>query len=738
MSRKKEKQKPLSSSVFRYFLQGLVLALPLGLASWWLYRWELSISPDAVQSMLFTFIQTTGGILAIAVSFSLLYVQVSVGSYSLRAAGLLIRQKPFQQLIRDYVFALGLFTSLSLIADPMAALMPALPAALGIFAFGYSLFGLVKYIESMVTFMKPEATIHSLLEDSGFEYTYANAVDLLKGQSWRDEASGRIIHETIHVPTSVLEFSQYGSIHRILIDFARRMIDQSDHVAVKAVINAIKGAQRWPGGGFALIGILPVTEEKLTSAFSATQIEGSLLDAKIVEGAVIAYLSGALAEIWTYAFNAGDTIAAAYVMSVFKHLIRNDFGAAILRQGLFHTDFLESVLTNLVVAKAMGAEWRDLRHEALRILVEPTVERCKSVENSYESSLRRGQTGRGARIDLYRFRKTRTTEQWDELSSIQNAVLADIVLGNRRVDGNPNPARNPSPKQAKPLPAIEYWPRMDREVSVPPRYQLYKLMYYFIDMDWRLLSEATPDLALEDLVFRGFSASARLAVFAYKDPNDDGMIIDALGHIGNRLSTGKTPEWRRKLYEDKESPQLLRDLAVNWIGGEAANVYSGGARSKIEHAFDAYRGLCFQYREAGKDDQVNYPAAQAYMDALEDVAFESIRTGNQFGFELATDVMPFLADQNARSFSSAINRLLDGAEATGRSDLVSECVHSMLLYVTHERTAKDCSCVKRLQEIVESMKVDSLSPDPVHVEQQIAYLLGKIDDYLSDDEETDA
>lgn len=122
----------ISSQLPFYFIVSAVTTFLCLAILWWYYYWTPDISSQDVQSFLLTLVQTLAGILAIAVSFSLLYVQISVDSYSLRASSLLVQQIEFKALIRNYVLLLLFLSFMSLFVTDHPQWLPPLFGGLGV------------------------------------------------------------------------------------------------------------------------------------------------------------------------------------------------------------------------------------------------------------------------------------------------------------------------------------------------------------------------------------------------------------------------------------------------------------------------------------------------------------------------------------------------------------------------------------------------------------------------------
>jgi hypothetical protein len=207
---------------------GVALICLIGWFLWLYFRWEPSVDLSAIQPFLIGVIQIQAGILAIAISFSLLYLQVSVEAYSLRASKLLVTHKSFQRMIRDYLFILVINCSLAIFAIGQPWFIPILAAILGAGLFIASLFVLIKFIRDVAEFITPETMIQEIFRRYPIQKIHAEGFDkLLPKDLYKVTDPKKLEEMRITIPSISGAPDQFGDGMNMLIDISRRMIGQA-------------------------------------------------------------------------------------------------------------------------------------------------------------------------------------------------------------------------------------------------------------------------------------------------------------------------------------------------------------------------------------------------------------------------------------------------------------------------------------------------------------------------------
>lgn len=347
-------------SARKNLLHIILLALFVGvlaveLAVYWLwsyYKWMPDIQASSVQFLLIGIIQTQAGILAIAVSFSLLYVQISVEAYSLRAAQLLIYFSSFQRIVAYYVSALVINSLLALFITPNPAFLPWFAGMIGVTLFVYGLVVLVIYIADVAYYITPEAIVQALRKQIDPEHVRQEALKLSLQKSWKEkEKQGQEI--LISMPIGIAEQSRIGDELRVMIDVAKRMVRQSDHVAVKAVIDGIVCIQE----SYCIPE--PVSLDRKIAV-------DQLRRAELANGALLAYLSGILMEIWSAAIQSIDMVTANMLVRAMDKLLK--YGA--LDNSVACTNVLQVAVHDQMFQDTTRLGWLELRQRVICLITD--------------------------------------------------------------------------------------------------------------------------------------------------------------------------------------------------------------------------------------------------------------------------------------------------------------------------------------------------------------------------------
>lgn len=349
-------KRKVSAIVWWASLVGILVASLLG---YWLrerFDWLPNVEAQVVRSLLVGMIQTHVGIWAIAVSFSLLYVQISADVYSPGVARLLVRHRAFRRMTRDYVLILVLDSMMALFVTPKPEFLPLLAGTIGVTAFIYGLAVMVTYIGEVVHYITPDTIIGELRGQISYERIQEEALEKTlsrQGPSgWESQWEG----PTIRMPTKVAAQSRVGDEVRILIDIAKRMVRRSDHVAVKAAIDGIVGLKygnkRLP------------RPSRLGPNATREEIAAEIEEKELTMGAVLAYLAGALMEVWTTAIQSRDRQTAGMLISAMGKILPSD----ILYNFVARTNVLQVAIYDQMFQDTGRLDWLDLRLRVIRLL----------------------------------------------------------------------------------------------------------------------------------------------------------------------------------------------------------------------------------------------------------------------------------------------------------------------------------------------------------------------------------
>lgn len=334
------------------------------------------IEPENIRAILLTLIQTQAGILAIAVSFSLLFVQVSVEAYSLRASRLLIQHPPFIELVKVYIFSLVVLSLLILSLQEDIQPLPLFFGIAGFCLFFYGLYFLVIYIADVTHFITPEAIVNFLSQKftrakieqeaqklidrrkrENESYRARNVAEMQDVDLYNQSRNHRFGIDSysglIQVPMGITVRSNVDEDFRVLIDFTKRMIISGDHVAVKAGIDRIPSFQI----GYSYWHLTDLGEEQKLAEYQRIHE---------LEAAQIAFLCGALMELWTTAFRIKDILVADLLIREISSLVGNQ----ILEQRVLNSNLLEVVVRDKLFFDATNLEWFQLRNQIIKIITE--------------------------------------------------------------------------------------------------------------------------------------------------------------------------------------------------------------------------------------------------------------------------------------------------------------------------------------------------------------------------------
>jgi hypothetical protein len=334
-------------------LMGILVAGALGYYLWHQHNWVPSVDLTHVQSLLVSIVQTQAGILAIALSFSLLYVQISVDAYSLRAAGLLVRQSTFKRMTGYYVLSLVLNGMLALFVGSEPEFLPLLAGAIGAALFVCGLTVLVAYIADMADCITPEAIIrevrrhlhHERIKGEALERAFAGEAPKHWGEDLEDFSITMILTSQAHVSDDL----------QVLIDIGKRMVSRPDHLAVGAVINGIVDLQHGD--------LLP---QPLPLGSTAEERAARIREGRIARLAVLVYLADALVGIWMTAIRFQDQGTARRLVSAMGELLGHD----VLLNFVARTNVLRAAVYELMFRDTSKLEWSYVRRRVIHLLTD--------------------------------------------------------------------------------------------------------------------------------------------------------------------------------------------------------------------------------------------------------------------------------------------------------------------------------------------------------------------------------
>ena len=368
----------ISSQLPFYFIVSAVTTFLCLAILWWYYYWTPDISSQDVQSFLLTLVQTLAGILAIAVSFSLLYVQISVDSYSLRASSLLVQQIEFKALIRNYVLLLLFLSFMSLFVTDHPQWLPPLFGGLGVISLFSALFSLTRYVEAIANFITPESIINHIVEQIDRDSIRRHAFQILAGNSYRDFHTGKIVYESIRILRFPFNLMHYHDTQRLLVDITRRMIRNSDHIVTRLTMNALMGERVfYSQSKKQLIYSSELLYFNIEDVFTEREILRDGITKELLDSAIIAYHAGMLTEIWSIALIANDQISASQVLTSFGCLIHEYDPRIGFRREVFSTDIFDAnwgyngIIIDVFFKDSSHPGWKPLRQQLIDILLLP-------------------------------------------------------------------------------------------------------------------------------------------------------------------------------------------------------------------------------------------------------------------------------------------------------------------------------------------------------------------------------
>jgi hypothetical protein len=364
-------------SINFYILVGLVAGIAVVIFLFYLFwhylGWTPSFAMDQAfaQSLVVGIIQIQAGILAIAISFSILYLQVSVEAYSLRASRLLMRHRAFRQMVRDYVFLLSINGLLALFVTDIP---PYFPLIIGLVAIGLLLGGIIallRYIGSIAIFITPEELVKEISRDFTAEVIYKEAMQELYPKDINSYT------KLFELQTRMITFptlDQLGDGIKLFVDIARKMIVQGDHMVLRFIVARISGLGRY------FRNVLPplrdvyvhfdessgsVVIEEDTPSQEERQKEELSQERQILQNSVyLSYILGGLLHIWDIAVRGNDKASAQTVVTEMGKLLEGQFLYAVVHR----TDVLNSAVFNILIRETSKPTWIDMRPSVINMV----------------------------------------------------------------------------------------------------------------------------------------------------------------------------------------------------------------------------------------------------------------------------------------------------------------------------------------------------------------------------------
>jgi len=332
------------------------------------------IDCEDTQGLIIGVIQTLVGALSIAISFSLLFIQVSLGSYSLRSSRIIFEKPFFKILVAISVFGISLLSAIYLLVEDTSDLLPALFAFLTIFIFICLIFLFIFYLISTVFFLTPEDIIKSQLR-------YRTKKDIC--------LEGINTIQSIFYEERYLKFIEFPSLYfsesmRLLLDFAKKMISTNDHIALAYTVRVIlgfEGAKSVPDYLFdSKLTIFPITDNYIKEE----KINIGELSVTDIEMGIFYNLSTALTYIWDLVIQSNDKISARFIVNAFSDLIRTPSGRirkSTIDKVLLHNFYFERLLKD-----TSSSHWADLHDYVLSVLLIPIQIEYVEIRNQFKKS----------------------------------------------------------------------------------------------------------------------------------------------------------------------------------------------------------------------------------------------------------------------------------------------------------------------------------------------------------------
>lgn len=371
--RKHSKQHPslTMSAVQGLFWASLVICA--GFWALWYYfpTWQPAVSAAAAQSFLIGIVQVQAGIFAIAASFSVLYLQVSLEAYSLRASDLFLKNEDFPILVRDFIFTLVINSALALWVSDVPEFFPILFSLSGSSFFVASLVILLRYTRQVAESVSPEKIVAEMLTDAPYSKLSAESTEFLTpppGNLYKPDLK-------IEVPGLFGASTQLGPSMKMLVDIARRMIDQFDHAVLNQILNGITAQNsqfsfRTPPE--------PVTENDILvyrrnthpeyrrSPLTNEQIQENIRAEKktLREAAYLAYLIGAFLQMLPAAIRANNKPAAKIILAAIGKVLNG----RLFTDSFHKTNILNTVLRDHLLSNLELEGWLDLKLDAIKMV----------------------------------------------------------------------------------------------------------------------------------------------------------------------------------------------------------------------------------------------------------------------------------------------------------------------------------------------------------------------------------
>ena len=314
-------------------------------------------------------IQLQAVLLAVTVSFSLLYLQISAQAYSRQATRLLITQPAFIRMIGDFVFVLVVNSLLALMVSPQPVFFPALAGVFGILLFLYSLVRLADYMRAIAEFITPEAIARETLRTYTPGRLEREAVEQLLPVGAEDaQALEEIGRMEICVPTTGAAF-QFGEKMELLIEMGSKMVVQANYTGLQRVLMAVVGdlgLQKWlsaaAGASRPNQRLSLARASRDLPAGAARQPES--WQETLRSGARLAYLAGGLNQIWMMCVAKQDPLAAALILSAYNDLLKDQ----LLAPPLYQTDLLQRVVRDVLLVDTAQPGWQQMQPQVLALI----------------------------------------------------------------------------------------------------------------------------------------------------------------------------------------------------------------------------------------------------------------------------------------------------------------------------------------------------------------------------------
>lgn len=645
-------------------------------------------SPPGINDVLSLHIgilQTVATILAIAGSISLLYIQVSVESYSLRASPLLLKEPYFHRLITRYFLVLLALGILALSTRTVPAWMPAMSGALGLLLLIIAIADLFIFLERIVEIVSPEEIINSTRREFlGWQQLRKEAAEKLLPYDW-EEAYSRDYRPTVKMPASIDGWSMFEGPARVLIDVITRMILSGDQQAAKKGIEEIANYS-----GDDLVFPLLETPREL---------------ARYKEAAVLAYRSGMLAEIWSVAVRQEDEQSGIMIINAASDLIEG----SVLRGSITETDVLKSMFFETLFMGAIDSAWWDARRKVVDFIV-------SDCESEVERLTRRGYLRRQGAIrhdifDLCEYEGT-TLETEDIPHSMIDAGIST---------SGPIDLHGHGTHQALDL--------FDTNLGHLREILLDGICVVILSDEGRRTRQ---DANLFWRAFMGVTALAKLGVAE----RNGALLTDISWSIARRISEVQHNDfWSKEVLSRSAIGELIGCIGTNLIGGISANAphYKSKYYNPVLRAINEYWIL-----SSDREYSDTITSDTAFISSIGSLGRECIQAEMWYELEKTIQYIPLLSKEQKSPYDlhsitaghvvDTLIRLLHRAIDSTQPEAIKTCLGVIRFYLSDDRPARPQDAVERLRSQLESeglrKKLES-EPDHIDILEEILSLISK-------------